>query len=246
MTEIWKTCIGYPEYQVSDFGSVRSLDMQVWGGPGVGFYDKSGRILRAAIGSHGYPYVQLGKGNVRTVHSLVLENFVGPCPEGMESRHLDGNKQNPKLTNLCYGTPKENGADKRIHGTAKLGAEKAAATRAQQTKDLGMHSIDAMMRAGCATRRAVRYWEDEGLLGDVARSSGDTRQFTDEQLDKARIIAAGQFGGFDLGTIKQMLAEYDAEVYEALMQRLLDQARAAIRLQENLPRPKAAPMEFDL
>lgn len=109
-----------------------------------------------------------------------------------------------------------------------------------------LHSMDAMMRAGCATRRAIRFWEDEGLLGSVARSAGDTRQYTDEQIETAKIIAAGQFGGFDLATIKEMLNGYDAEAYEALMQRLLDQARAAIRLQENLPRPKSVPMEYDL
>jgi len=104
-------------------------------------------------------------------------------------------------------------------------------------------SMDDMCRAGCATRRAVRFWEDEGLLGEVGRSAGDTRRYTDEQIRRAKIIAAGQFGGFDLATLKKMIAEYDAEVYEALMQRLLDQARAAIRLQENLPQPA---MEFDL
>jgi len=106
------------------------------------------------------------------------------------------------------------------------------------------HTVDEMCRAGCATRRAVRFWEDEGLLGPVARSAGDTRQYTPEQLNRARIIAAGQFGGFDLATIKAMIGEYGREVYEALSIRLDDQVRAAIRLQESLPLPPAA--EYDL
>lgn len=108
-----------------------------------------------------------------------------------------------------------------------------------------MHSVEAMCKAGCTTRRGVRYWEELGLLGEVARSSGDMRQYTDAQLDTARIIAAAQFGGFDLETIAKMIAEYDQEVYEALMQRLLDQVRAAIRLQEQLPTAKIV-QEYDL
>ena len=53
-----------------------------------------------------------------------------------------------------------------------------------------MHTVDEMCRAGCTSRRGVRYWEDQDLLGPVARSEGGTRRYTAEQLDKARIIAA--------------------------------------------------------
>lgn len=114
-----------------------------------------------------------------------------------------------------------------------------------------MHSIEAMCKAGCTTRRGVRYWESEGLLGEVARSSGDTRQYTDAQLDTARIIAAAQFGNFSLEEITEMLKEYhdDSQVYDALTTRLSDQIRAAARLAENLPMPLAArpaTMEYDL
>ena len=97
-----------------------------------------------------------------------------------------------------------------------------------------MHSVDDMCRAGGTTRRGVRFWQEQGLLGDVARSSGDTRLFTDEQLDRAKIIAAASFGGFKLATIKEMLETYhvEPEIYEALTIRLSDQIRAAARLAE--------------
>lgn len=111
-----------------------------------------------------------------------------------------------------------------------------------------MHSMEEMTRAGCTSRRGVRYWEDQGLLGDVQRSDGGTRQYTAEQLDRARIIAAAQFGGFDLDMIKRMLDDYGPEVYEALMTRLADQARACVRLGENLPSPARTgqAQEYDL
>jgi DNA-binding transcriptional MerR regulator len=108
--------------------------------------------------------------------------------------------------------------------------------------------MEEMTRAGCTSRRGVRYWEDQGLLGDVKRSDGGTRQYTAEQLDRARIIAAAQFGGFDLDMVKRMLDDYGPEVYEALMTRLADQARACVRLGENLPSPARTgqAQEYDL
>lgn len=245
MIENWKSCNGYPNYEVSDLGRVRSLDHLKWCGP-AGYVLAKGKILKPAIGSHGYPYVQLGKGNVRTVHSLVLENFDGPAREGFETRHLDGNKLNARLSNLMWGTPKDNGADKITHGTAKIGAMKAAETVRRKVKYSMKHTVEEMTRAGCTTPRGVRHWEDIGLLGKVERTSGGMRRYSPEQLDKAKIIAAAQFGNFSLDVIKGMLEEWDNEVYEAIIRRLFDQSRAAIKLAENLPKPPNTGLEFDL
>lgn len=108
-----------------------------------------------------------------------------------------------------------------------------------------MHSIDEMCRAGCTSRRGVRYWEEQGLLGEVGRTPGDHRIYTPEQLDLAKIIAAAQFGGFDLEMIGQMVVQYDAGVHDALLTRLEDQVRAASRLAQNLPKP-AAPVVYEM
>lgn len=71
---------------------------------------------------NGYPMVALGSTRrKRLVHLLVLQTFVGPCPEGQEARHLDGNRRNPALANLCYGTKQENAADRDAHGTTARG-----------------------------------------------------------------------------------------------------------------------------
>jgi hypothetical protein len=45
------------------------------------------------------------------VHVLVLEAFVGPCPEGCEARHLDGSRDNNNINNLVWGTRSENSID---------------------------------------------------------------------------------------------------------------------------------------
>jgi hypothetical protein len=55
------------------------------------------------------------------VHKLICEAFLGPKPDGLITRHLDGDPTNNKLSNLAYGTHKENEEDKRKHGNTMLG-----------------------------------------------------------------------------------------------------------------------------
>jgi DNA-binding transcriptional MerR regulator len=103
--------------------------------------------------------------------------------------------------------------------------------------------------AGCTSARGARFWESEGLLGDVTRSDAGIRRYTTEQMERAAIIAAAQFGGFEIAKIKEMLEVYhlDPTVHDALVQRLEDQVRAAARLAGNLPKPNNMPvLEYDL
>ena len=73
-------------------------------------------------------------GHVRTeyVNRLVAAAFIGPCPEGQEVNHRDGNKSNNSQRNLEYVTPQGNKdhaqtincvARGERHGRAKLTAE---------------------------------------------------------------------------------------------------------------------------
>ncbi len=69
-----------------------------------------------------YLYVRIkhesGEYKNRLAHRLVLEAFVGPCPQGMECRHFpDSTPSNNNLCNLSWGTPVENAADRKVHGT---------------------------------------------------------------------------------------------------------------------------------
>lgn len=97
--EHWKDIFGYPCYQVSNFGRIRSSTRK-WGG------DK--RVLRLnSVNSRGYRTTKLfanGKGCCRTVHSVVLEAFVCRRPPQMECNHRDGNKTNNILENLEWVT----------------------------------------------------------------------------------------------------------------------------------------------
>ena len=104
MNERWRKVVGWPLYSVSDQGRVRR--------------DSTGRVLKQAIVNR-YPWVNLsvnGKLWKGHVHTLVLTAFVGPPSFKQQCRHKDGNNQNNWLTNLCWGTAKENSDDRARHG----------------------------------------------------------------------------------------------------------------------------------
>ena len=92
--------------------------------PRFSYYNitKDGRVwsnyskkwLKIFTNQDGYLYVSLcrkGKSYNRPIHTLLLEAFVSLRPKGMEARHLDDNNQNNSLSNLKWGTHKENMQD---------------------------------------------------------------------------------------------------------------------------------------
>jgi hypothetical protein len=106
--ERWRIVAEAPDYEISDLGRVRS---HKGGKP---------RILRPYVNSYGYHNQTLFEGGrpiFTTAHTLVMAAFVGPRPDGMDIRHLDGDPSNNALDNLAYGTRAENMQDKRRHGT---------------------------------------------------------------------------------------------------------------------------------
>lgn len=115
--EIWLPVVDYEDlYQVSNLARVMRV--------GVACGATAGYILNPCPVSGGYPTVWLSKDNrrrARRVHLLVAIAFLGPCPDGKECRHLDGKPENAKLSNLAWGTKRENEADKLIHGTRFYG-----------------------------------------------------------------------------------------------------------------------------
>lgn len=120
VTETWRAVPGHPGYEVSDIGRVRSYRNR------QGHPTAAPRILTPAA-VHGYQQIKLGRSRQTKAHILVLEAFVGPRPEGMVCRHLDGNGLNNQLSNLQWGTPEENYADRHLHGTHNTGSRNGRA-----------------------------------------------------------------------------------------------------------------------
>lgn len=130
-TEEWRVAVGVRGYEVSSAGRVRSVDRSVFGADGrtrrfrgqviQGSYDKRLGYYRVVL------YVG-GKAIGRTVHSLVAEAFIGPCPEGHEVRHKNGQHGDCRAINLEYGTRSENNHDQVRHDT-HANASKSACRR---------------------------------------------------------------------------------------------------------------------
>ena len=117
--EIWKDIIGYEElYKISNYGKVKSL---------INNHNKYREkiLMPRKVGQFNYLNIMLYKNKIGKsfyIHRLVLETFVGLCPDGMECRHLDNNPQNNKLDNLQWSTPKINQSDRILNGTSNIGS----------------------------------------------------------------------------------------------------------------------------
>lgn len=124
-SEQWLPIPGYAGlYEVSDLGHIRSLPrekMSRWGTA----YRVEGGILKPHTNERGYRVARLTDGTgTKTVkvHRLVLLAFIGETPAGCtDTRHLNGDHGDNRLTNLTWGTHKSNMEDMVNHGTSPYG-----------------------------------------------------------------------------------------------------------------------------
>lgn len=120
MNERWAPVAGWEGfYEVSDQGRVRSIERTVnRGGRPMKVRAKMLRIHNSPPAF--YSAVNLARNGERQsayVHRMVLEAFVGPCPDGYETLHGNGVRADCRLGNLKWGTHLENIHDKWTHGT---------------------------------------------------------------------------------------------------------------------------------
>jgi hypothetical protein len=147
--ETWRTIKGYPNYKVSNMGNVKSI---------------RGNILRPfdrAKNGHplqrGYMTVHLCSKDVKgfdnwTVHSLVMQMFVGPRPDGMVINHKNGIRWDNRLENLEYCTQSYNRKQDFIMGRQSLAGEKN--TQSKLTED-EVKQIVELYKTGDYTGKAL-------------------------------------------------------------------------------------------
>lgn len=167
MTETWLPVVGFEGlYEVSSSGGVRSITRFVG--------TKRGRIHRYAGVTRRiltnprdrYLYVRLSKNGVVTnqkVHLLVIRAFIGPAPsDAHETCHWDGNRSNASISNLRWGTPSENAADRLRHGTDARGEKSPVAKLTQKNVDdirgsaMTSTNLAAQLGVAASTVRSVR------------------------------------------------------------------------------------------
>ena len=106
-TERWLPVVGFEQtYEVSGRGRVRTV--------------ATGLTRKLGEKKSGHMKISLWKGGKEKtlhVHSMVLEAFVGPRPEGLVACHENGNPGDNRVENLRWDTHSSNAYDKRKHGT---------------------------------------------------------------------------------------------------------------------------------
>lgn len=110
MEEIWRKIEGFPYYEVSNKGRVRSLNKCV--NNRFSKRIRKGKILKPISTNRGYLSVSLYTDDVeytpKGIHVLVAQAFI-PNPENKPFvNHIDHNKKNNDVTNLEWCTNSEN------------------------------------------------------------------------------------------------------------------------------------------
>lgn len=102
---------GYTHYLIDRDGNVFSQTL-------------SQRSQKSTWLRNGYKCVTLYEAGVKRneyIHKLLLETYVGKRPRGTVCRHIDGNKFNNSLTNICWGTYSQNQLDRITAGNHNRG-----------------------------------------------------------------------------------------------------------------------------
>jgi hypothetical protein len=103
------------------------------------------------------------------VAPLVALTFIGPRADGLQVRHLDGDKNNNAPTNLAYGTAGDNAADRDRHGMTVCGE------RSPQSRHTDAQRREAVSRLLTGTSSRV-----------VAEEFGVNRSTVNKWLRQAR------------------------------------------------------------
>lgn len=128
----------FPQYRVTRGGRIWSV--------------KRRRFLKPWLRGD-YFLVKLCKSGqefTRSVHLIVIENFICARPPGHECLHISGNSFNNRVSNLRWGTIKENTADRFKHGAfGKL--SKAQVLRIRALRGYSQSSIAKRFRVSQST-----------------------------------------------------------------------------------------------
>lgn len=152
--EEWRDVPGYEGwYLISDSGRV----MRVRSGNRT----RPGHILSTHQANRRYSRVKLTRNGIRKeylVHRLVAAAFIGPCPEGYEVNHKNGDSHDNRVFNLEYATRQENALHSvnelnrwpdnqgEKHGMAKVNADQVREIR--RLSSVGVSSSEIAKRFG--------------------------------------------------------------------------------------------------
>lgn len=100
--EIWKDIIGYDQYQINNYGKVKTIANKA---------SRKERILKLLKHPKGYFRVGLYKNKKCRyffIHRLVAKHFIENPGNKQTVNHIDGDKSNNTVENLEWNTYREN------------------------------------------------------------------------------------------------------------------------------------------
>lgn len=118
--EIWKEVPDFPMYEASTLGKVRSLrksEPHILS-PGTSQRHRKTVILYNKKGRFGF-----------SLHRIIALTFLGPCPNGLQVCHNNGDYLDNKLSNLRYDTFAENIKDVFKHNNGQFHTRKPERTQ---------------------------------------------------------------------------------------------------------------------
>lgn len=175
----WRSVVGFPSYEVSEYGGVRSVPREIVMRNGQ-TRRLRGRTITPIIAKTGHMTVHLYEDSllsVESVHRLVLGAFDRQATEGEVCRHLDGKPGNNHFSNLKWGTYSENAYDRVKHGN-HLARNRTHCPRGHLLD--GDNLVGSELKRGfrkCKScHRARSYCAHRGLLND-----DDMQRVSDEK-----------------------------------------------------------------
>ena len=140
--ETLKVITWEPNYMVSDYGNIYRIVTK----------DEVQELVhrKPYLGKVGYYVVVLkrfeARAQPRYIHRIVAEAFLPPRQENHEVRHLDGNRLNNHVSNLMWGTRRENVQDTIRHGRNPRGESSCLS----KLTELDVHVIRYLLNRGAS------------------------------------------------------------------------------------------------
>lgn len=126
MNEEWRTVMDCNAYEVSSLGRFRRRTSS-------GKY-KAGHIVNPSTFKTGYSTITLAR-KMRLAHRVVAAAFLGPCPDGYQVNHKNGDKRDNRPENLEYVTNSDNLRHRyRVLGTLPTRGTRVAGSKLDEEK----------------------------------------------------------------------------------------------------------------